>query len=135
MNSDENFITIESENEGPQDFFFDTYAFYEIIKENPNYKDYINTGVITTKLNIFELYLAFLKDKNVDLAEYSLRKYYTFAGDFDEQVIREAAKLKIQLNNRDVSMTDCIGYCFAKQLGIKFLTGDNAFEKMRSEEH
>ncbi len=27
-------------------------------------------------------------------------------------------------------MTDCIGYIFAKQLGIKFLTGDKEFENL-----
>ena len=41
-----------------------------------------------------------------------------------------AAHLKKQLNKRNVSMTDSIGYCLAQQLGIKFLTGDTEFENM-----
>ena len=31
---------------------------------------------------------------------------------------------------RNVSMTDCVGYILAKQLGIKFLTGDKEFEHL-----
>ncbi len=131
MKSEETYITIdESKNEKYEDFFFDTYAFYEIIKENKNYEKYLSTRIVTTKLNIFELYFGFLKNKNVDLAEISLNKYYQFAVDFDEEVIKEAAKLKNKLNKRDISITDCIGYELAKQIGIKFLTGDKEFENL-----
>ncbi len=135
MNLEESYITIEKvddmEKEG---LFFDTYAFFEIIRENKSYEKYLDTPIITTKLNLFELYNGFLKSKNDELANISLEKYYQFVVDFDEDVIKEAAKLKVLLNKRDVSMTDCIGYCLAKQLGIKFLTGDMAFEHMENVE-
>ena len=134
MNSEENFIIEDAEKEESKNFFFDAYAFYEIIKENQNYKKYLNVGITTTKLNLFELYHVFLKENTEDLAETFLKKYYPFTVDFDENVIVEAARLKIKLNKRDVSMTDCVGYCFAKQLDIKFLTGDNAFEGMANVE-
>ena len=120
----------ELKNNESTNFFFDTYAFYEIIKENKNYKKYLSSGIVITKLNIFELYFGFLKNKNLNLAEMSLSEYYPFIVDFDEEVIRKAAELKIRLNKRDVSMTDCIGYALAEQLGIKFLTGDMAFENL-----
>ena len=136
MNSEETYITTNQlEDENYEEFFFDTYAFYEIIKENKNYKKYLSSSIVTTKLNIFELYLGLLKDKNIDLAETSLNKYYPFAVDFNEEVIKRAAKLKNKLNKRDISMTDCIGYCLAKQLGIKFLTGDKEFENFDNVEY
>ncbi|MBS3074141.1 PIN domain-containing protein [Candidatus Pacearchaeota archaeon] len=124
MKQEENFITINNH------LFFDTYAIFEIIKGNPNYKKYTSFKVITTKLNLFELFHGFLKTHNNGLAEYSLANYLRFAVDFDERVIREAARMKLALNKRNISMTDCIGYCFAKQLGIKFLTGDREFESL-----
>lgn len=111
-------------------FFFDSYAFFEIIKENKNYLPYLNSEIITTKLNLFELFHGFMKDKNEELAKVSLEKYYPFAVDFDNEVIIEAAKMKAQLNVRKLSMTDCIGYCLSKQLGIKFLTGDEQFKDL-----
>lgn len=122
MNLEENSITT--------DYFFDTYALYELIKENKNYKRYLNTGIVISQLNLFELYFIFLKEGKQDLAEIFFTKYASFVEHFDEIVIKNAALLKLKLNKRDVSMTDCIGYCFAQQLGIPFLTGDSAFEHM-----
>ena len=60
--------------------------------------------------------------------------YYKFAIDFDEEVIKQAAKMKYVLNNRKLSMADCIGYIVSKQLGIKFLTGDKEFADMKDVE-
>jgi len=123
MNSEENFTT-------EKEFFFDSYAFFEILEGNSNYEEYKKCKIVTTKLNIFELYIGLLKDLNEETAENYLNKYYSFVVDFDKEVLQEAAKLKNQLNKRNVSMTDCIGYILAKQLGIKFLTGDKEFENL-----
>jgi hypothetical protein len=115
-------------------FFFDSYAIFEIIKGNKNYKKYFNVKIITTKLNIFELYHGFLKDKNEELANISLEKYYPFVIDFDKEIIKEAANFKRKLNKRDLSMADCIGYFLSKRLGVKFLTGDEQFKDIENVE-
>lgn len=133
MNSEENFIAIEvkdAKKEEIENFFFDTYAFFEILKGSVNYKKYAYGGVVTSKLNIFELYSKVLREENEEDAHRALEEYYPYVKDFDQEVIVAAAKLKHALNKRDVSMTDCIGYALAKQLGIKFLTGDSAFEHL-----
>jgi len=122
MNSEE--ISIKNE----ESFFFDSYAFFEILKANKNYAKYTESEIITTKLNLFELCLGVLREKGETEAKEVLDLYYPFAIDFDELVIEEAAKLKNQLNKRNVSMTDCIGYVLSRRLGIKFLTGDKEFE-------
>ena len=111
-------------------FFFDSYAFFELLKGNPSYEKYKKVAIVTTKLNLFELYLGLLRDINEEIAEKYFDKYYIYIKEFDENVIKQAAKLKNKLNKRDLSMTDSIGYIFAKQLGIKFLTGDKEFENL-----
>ena len=72
------------------------------------------------------------KGPNIRINEESAKKrlddYYRFVVDFDKEVIEEAAKMKLVLNKRNVSMTDCIGYVLSRRLGIKFLTGDKEFE-------
>lgn len=115
-------------------FFFDSYAFFEILRGSNGYGSYKKCGIVTTKLNIFELYLGLLRDVNEKTAEENLNKYYPFVVDYDEQIIKDAAGLKHKLNKRDVSMTDCIGYILAKRLRIKFLTGDKQFENMENVE-
>jgi|SRR3989344_3366984 len=123
MSLEENYIKDGS-------FFFDSYAFFEILRGNKNYEVYKKFKVVTTKLNIFELYLGLLKDIDEESADKYFEKYYKFVVDYDEEVIKSAAKLKNKLNKRDLSMTDCIGYVLSKRLGIKFLTGDKEFESM-----
>lgn len=115
-------------------FFFDSYAFFEVIKGNKNYESYLNSNIITTKLNLFELYFGLLKEFNEEKAIFSLNNYYNFAVDFDKSDIEEAANLKLKLNKRNVSMTDCIGYVVALKLGINFLTGDKEFENLSNVE-
>ena len=128
MNSEQNSILKQ------KSLFFDTYAFYEIINGNPNYVKYEGYEIITTKLNIFELYFGLVRDGKEYLAEQSIETYYKVVSDFDKEVIMKAAILKKIMNKRDVSMVDCIGYCLAKQLGIKFLTGDKEFEGLENVE-
>src|SRR3989338_7059576 len=89
-------------------FFFDSYAFFEILKGNNKYINYEKCKIVTSKLNIFELYLGLLRDIDGNTAGIYLHKYYQFAIDFDEQIIIAAAKLKNSLNKRNLSMTDCI---------------------------
>lgn len=114
--------------------FFDTYAFIKILGGSETYAKYSQTRIVTTKLNIFELYFALLKRCGEKVAEEKMDEYYPFAKEYDDVVIKEAAKLKYKLNKRNVSMVDCIGYCLAKQMGIKFLTGDKEFENLENVE-
>ncbi len=115
-------------------FLFDTYAFFEVLKGSVEYSKYKDAEILTTKLNIYELYLGIFRSADEKSARDATDKYYNFAVDFDKNVIEQAAKLKVNLNKRDLSMTDCIGYELAKQLGIKFLTGDEQFKDMENVE-
>lgn len=115
-------------------FFFDSYALAEINLGNPNYKKYTKSGIILTRLNIFEIYYGILRDIGEKEAKYFLEKYYQFSVDFYKEDIQEAAKLKLKYRTRNISMTDCIGYVVAKRLNIKFLTGDKEFENLSNVE-
>jgi len=104
------------------------------LKGNKNYEPYKKCKIITTKLNIFELYFGLLRDVDEQSAENYFGKYYQFALDFDEDIIKEAAKMRLRLRKRNISMTDCIGYVLSLKLKIKFLTGDKEFESFRNVE-
>ncbi len=108
--------------------FFDTYALIEIIKGNPNYKKYKDFGIVLTKLNLFELYYSTMQKYGEEKAKNELSKNSSFIVDFNNNTIENAAKLKFIFKKQNISMTDCIGYIKAKELGIKFLTGDKQFE-------
>lgn len=109
-------------------FFCDTYALIEIVGGNPNYKEYINNALITSDSNLMELYYAFLRDYD----KHTANKYFDFWAKFSIQIPRETIKqaMEFRLANKkeNLSYIDCIGYIFAMQNGIKFLTGDIKFK-------
>lgn len=115
-------------------FFFDSYAIVEIIKGNPDYVPFIKTSIITAKLNIFEVYYGLIRDVGDKEAEEFITNYYQFIVDFDESIIREAARFKLKNKKGNLSMTDCIGYMIANRMGIRFLTGDKEFRDLENVE-
>src|SRR3989344_492962 len=110
-------------------YFFDSYAFFEILKGNPAYEKY-KKGIIivTTKLNLLELHYWLLLRKGVATADsyYSFFEEYTI--DFDSGIIRDASKFRAQQRKRELSYIDCIGYVIAKAGNMRFLTGDKQFK-------
>ena len=112
-------------------FFFDTYALFELIKGNDNYKPYKKEiTIITTRLNLMELHFNLLRLKDKKTADFYYDKYIEFVIPFDDETIKEANELKLKLNRRDVSYIDCIGYTLAKKRNAKFLTGDEQFKDL-----
>ena len=111
------------------EYFFDSFAIIEILKSSDNYRKYLDSEFVTTKLNIFEVYYKILKVSQED-ADVFLKKFVSKAVDFDDAVISEACKFRLQNKEKNLSMTDCIGYAVALKAGVKFLTGDKEFKGM-----
>ena len=86
--------------------------------------------MVTSRLNLFELYYILLRDTDERTALLALDKYYDFSIDFDIATIQDASKMKLTYKRRNLSMADCVGYFLAGQLGIPFLTGDCQFRDM-----
>ncbi|NQV91385.1 PIN domain-containing protein [Candidatus Woesearchaeota archaeon] len=111
-------------------FFFDSYAFFEILKENPNYKKYNHLGIITTRLNLMELHYGLLRFLGEKVAEEAYENFNIYTIEINDLVIKEANKFKLSHRKRKLSYVDCVGYIFAKMVGVKFLTGDKQFEDL-----
>ncbi len=116
-------------------FLFDSYAIIEVIKGNPNYRSYKNAGMLTTKLNLFEVCYFLLRDYDVEKAKEYMDKLKGFVVDFDNDIVLIAAKLKLSRREDKLSMTDCMGYVLSKSLGVKFLTGDEKFNGVENVEY
>lgn len=115
-------------------YFFDTYALIEIIKGNKNYNKYLNANMVLSKLNLFELFYALLKEADEKTATFMLNKYYEFITEFDKTIIEKAARFRFIYKKNKFSMVDCIGYAIANELGVKFLTGDKEFVNLENVE-
>src|SRR3989338_11077382 len=112
-------------------FFFDTYALFEIAKGNENYLEYSSdTGIVTTKLNLMELYYGLLVNFGKSVADQYYERYKEFCIEASDDVIKSAMQFRVQNKKKNLSYVDCIGYSLAAEAKIKFLTGDKEFENM-----
>ena len=108
-------------------YIFDTYAIIEIIGGNSNYLSYLDENIIINDFIFAELcYVLFRKDyPNSDLY---LEKYSKFIIKLQSDIIKDAMKFRNKYKKKRLSIPDCISYFMAKDMGIKFLTGDKEFE-------
>lgn len=115
-------------------YFFDTYAIVEIIEENKNYEKYKEEEIITSILNVGELYYSLLKEKDEETAESWHEKLKQSAVLVDVEIIKKAMKFRFENKAKKFSFIDCVGYVTARDRGLRFLTGDEGFKDMENVE-
>lgn len=110
-------------------YFFDTYALVEIIKGNPNYKEYANEEFIITKLNLMELYYCLLRLFDERRANYYYNLFLPSCVPVEDETIKNAMKFRLQQRKQKnlISYIDCIGYVVALKHNIRLLTGEKHF--------
>jgi len=115
------------------DYVFDTYALMEIIEGSDSYSPYLDSSFIINNFIFAELCYNLFRDKDKNAKEH-ITKYAKYINSVKPEWIEEAMEFRLKWKDRKVSITDCIGYIMAKNLGIKFLTGDKEFENMENVE-
>ena len=115
-------------------YFFDTYALVEITRINKSYEQYANYLIVTTTLNLTEFYFYLLSNLTEEKANETLKKLDFSFIEINEGVAKEAAKFRKANYKRKLSYADCIGYIIAKNMGFKFLTGEDFFENLENVE-
>ena len=112
-------------------FFFDAYAFYEIVVGNPNYLPFTkDIKIVTTQLNLMELYYQLLALYDKQQAVGFFKRYQEFTVPIINELLIEAMDFRKQHYKHNLSYVDCIGYTIARKMKILFLTGDIQFEYM-----
>ena len=115
------------------DFVFDTYALVEIIKGNKNYVNYLNKEIVINNFIFAELCYILIRNNYPEADKY-LDRYERFIVSLNPKIIREAMKFRHKNKDRNFSIPDCTSYLMAKELGIKFLTGDKEFKDFENVE-
>jgi len=110
--------------------FFDSYALLEIYKGNKNYEKYKKVKVITSYLHLYELYYTLRKEYSEEEIKEFFQFLQNFCVDLKFDWIPKAVKFRFFHKKRNLSYADCLGYVIAKDLGIKFLTGDKQFKDL-----
>ena len=79
-------------------------------------------------ITMAEFWGLFYKKYNERTADYWLKKFKSNCVPTKLEIYVKARKFKIDHSSRDLSITDCIGYIYAKQNNYTFVTGDKEFE-------
>src|SRR3989344_3665522 len=110
-------------------FLYDTYALMELFNKNLNYEKYANEEVIINEFIFAEISYQLIKGNEENLNEY-LSEIEPAIVNPSSEIIIKAMKFRYKNKKKKMSATDCISYIMAKELGIKFLTGDKEFEAL-----
>lgn len=120
-------------------YIFDSYAIIEVLRGSKNYAKYaISNQFLTNKLFLAEAYFYFIKNGLTDKADEVFESFSAHSIEIPDDVIKKAMHFRFEFNKnrkKKVSYADAIGYEQAKYNGIKFLTGDDQFEKLPSIEY
>ena len=109
-------------------FFCDTYAMIEIIKGNKNYDRYTDFILVTSELNLMELYYSLFRDFGKSVAEKYFKEWEESAVRIPTSIIQAAMEFKYMHNKEKLSYVDCMGYIYSLVNEMPFITGDSKFE-------
>lgn len=109
-------------------FFCDTYALIEIAGGNQNYNKYTHGILVTSDFNLMELYYSLLKDYGKEVAERHFAEWAEFSVQISRDIIKKGMGVKLANKKEKLSYVDCIGYAYALETSISFLTGDSKFK-------
>ncbi len=119
---------MNQKNHGHETFFFDTYALYGIALGQDNYRPYRGVGVVTTLMNLYELYYTLTREGHASLAEKFVEQLKDSCVSYSIEDVRAASRFRLQHKNKNMSYVDALGYTLSVKHDLLFLTGDKAFE-------
>ena len=111
-------------------FFHDSYAIIELMEGNPSYKPYQDFKIITSILNIGEVYAILLRNEGKNKADEWFRNFNFSLLEILPEDIVNATYFRYINRKKDISITDALGYALSLKHKLKFLTGDKQFENM-----
>lgn len=109
-------------------YFFDTYAFFEILRGSPYYAKYKGCIIATTLFHLAELNYRLKKEFDVKTADRITESYRQFLVDVSLGDVKAAMTFRVK--HKGMSMADVIGYVVANRLGLTLLTGDEHFRAL-----
>lgn len=109
-------------------YFLDSYALIEIIKNNQNFRRFIDTINFTGFMNLLEVHYIINKEFGSKKADTIVDKLKRMTIHIEIKDISEASRFRVKHIKRKLSYIDCLGYVMALNRNMKFLTGDKEFK-------
>lgn len=111
-------------------YFSDTYAIIALAEGTLSYNKFQGIKIITSVLNIGEIYQTILRKHGKDTADNWFKKINFELLEITPEVIVDAIYFRHINRKKDLSLVDAAGYILSIKHNLKFLTGDRQFENM-----
>ena len=111
-------------------YFFDSYAIIALAENEPSYDEYKEIEIITSVLNIGEIYQITLRKHGKASADGWFKKINFKLLEITPEIIVEAVCFRHENKKNDFSLPDAVGYKLSLKHNLKFLTGDRQFENL-----
>lgn len=111
-------------------YFSDSYAIMALADGNPSYDNYQGMEIITSVLNIGEIYQIILRKQGKESADTWFKKINFKLLEITPEIIVEAVNFRHINKKNDFSLPDAVGYTLSLKHNLKFLTGDRQFENL-----
>ena len=113
-------------------YCLDTYALVEIAYGNPKFSKYIQEPFIIPDWILGEFYYVWMRKYGEEEADFLIKKTENHSLNVSKEIILKSMKFRYQFKqkNKDsnLSFFDAVGYIFAKENHLIFVTGDKEFE-------
>jgi len=109
--------------------FFDTYALIEFLGGRPEFRRHAARGILSTRWNLAELLVLDFRDRGEEAARKDFRRFLGACTEVEDDDLWDAARFRDSQRHRrrKFSYPDPLGYTVARRLGLRFVTGDDAF--------
>lgn len=114
--------------------FLDTCILIDIVNGMAGSAKYLESDVVILKENLSELYYYLLKSYDEKVASLFFGIFSKIAVDLPLSVIPKAMAYRYNNRKKGLSYIDCLGYTYALENSMVFVTGDRAFRGMRGVE-
>ncbi|HLC97298.1 MAG TPA: PIN domain-containing protein [Candidatus Nanoarchaeia archaeon] len=109
----------------------DTYALIEICNGNPAFVDLLREEVVITDITLAEFYGNLYRKYGLKTAEYWNRKLSPFCRPVPREILIQAIRFRIDHKDKNLSFFDCVGYLYALEERLLFVTGDKEFKQLK----
>ncbi len=109
-------------------YCLDTYVLWEIQYGNEKFLQFPADKTIITEWTLIEFYRGLLKAYNQLTADYWLRKLQPLVLKVELDILLKGALFQHENKKTDISLFDAIGYVYAQENDLLFVTGDKEFK-------
>ncbi len=105
----------------------DTYALLEINNGSPAFTGLLSEDLVITDVTMAEFYAIMYRTYNLQTADYWHKKLSFFCRPVSRDILLKASKFRVDNSKQNLSFFDCVGYIYALENNMKFVTGDKEF--------